>query len=78
MVYPLWVLILVIRPPKFDKWIRLKKKMRERTSAGTQGVVCCKKPAILLLTSSFVVASATVQYVMKNPLAEVKILITGG
>ncbi|MEO7841656.1 MAG: 2-phosphosulfolactate phosphatase [Anaerolineales bacterium] len=48
----------------------------QRTGAGTQGVVRCKK-ADILLAASFVVASSTIKYVSKLGLEEVTFVITG-
>jgi len=48
----------------------------QRTSAGTQGVVRCKN-ADVLLASSFVIASATVEYIQKFAPEKVTFVITG-
>ena len=48
----------------------------QRTGAGTQGAVRCKK-ADVLVAASFVVASSTIKYVSKLEPAEVTFVITG-
>ena len=48
----------------------------QRTSAGTQGVVCSRR-AEKLLASSFVCASATVRYLLHQAPADVTYVITG-
>jgi len=50
--------------------------MIQRTSAGTQGAVRCKK-ADVLLASSFVVASATAEYIRELAPETVTFVITG-
>ena len=49
----------------------------QRTSAGTQGVVLSTRASVLLATS-FVVASATVRYVMRISPQELTFVTTGG
>ncbi|MBL8090725.1 MAG: 2-phosphosulfolactate phosphatase [Anaerolineales bacterium] len=49
----------------------------QRTGAGTQGAVRCKN-ADLLLATSFVVAQATINYVLKLNPNEITFVITGG
>lgn len=49
----------------------------QRTGAGTQGAVRCKKAEVLLATS-YVVAQATINYVMKLKPNEITLVITGG
>lgn len=49
----------------------------QRTGAGTQGAVRCVN-ADILLASSFVVASATVKYVLKVAPPKITFVITGG
>jgi 2-phosphosulfolactate phosphatase len=49
----------------------------QRTSAGTQGVARSLN-ADVLLVASFVIASATVQYVLKSEPQELSFVITGG
>lgn len=49
----------------------------QRTGAGTQGAVRSKN-AELMLATSFVVASATIEYVLKFQPAEITFVITGG
>jgi 2-phosphosulfolactate phosphatase len=48
----------------------------QRTSAGTQGVVCSRR-ADLLLASSFVCARATVRYLLRHAPANITYVITG-
>ena len=48
----------------------------QRTGAGTQGAVRCRK-ADILIAASFVVASSTINYVSKLEPAEVTFVITG-
>jgi 2-phosphosulfolactate phosphatase len=48
----------------------------QRTSAGTQGVVCSRR-ADLLLASSFVCAGATVRYLLRHTQASITYVITG-
>lgn len=50
--------------------------MVHRTSAGTQGVVRCRR-AEVILAASFVVANATARYVRKLEVPEVTFVITG-
>ena len=52
------------------------RTMIHRTSAGTQGVVRSRE-AKIMLAASFVVASATAQYILKLGVAEVTFVITG-
>jgi 2-phosphosulfolactate phosphatase len=52
------------------------RRIIQRTSAGTQGVVRCTQ-AEALLTSSFVCAGATMRYLQKRPPASVTFVITG-
>lgn len=53
------------------------RQLAQRTSAGTQGVVRCVH-AEILLAASFVVASATVQFVRKTSPGQVTFVLTGG
>ncbi|HCR72764.1 MAG TPA: 2-phosphosulfolactate phosphatase [Anaerolineae bacterium] len=49
----------------------------QRTGAGTQGAVRCKNADVMLATS-FVVAQATINYVLKLDANEITFVITGG
>lgn len=49
----------------------------QRTGAGTQGAVRCKN-ADVMLAASFVVAQATINYVLKSNPNEITFVITGG
>ncbi len=49
----------------------------QRTGAGTQGAVRCKIADVMLATS-FVVAQATINYVLKSNPNEITFVITGG
>ncbi|MBL8098766.1 MAG: 2-phosphosulfolactate phosphatase [Anaerolineales bacterium] len=49
----------------------------QRTGAGTQGAVRCKNAEVMLATS-FVVAQATINYVLKLKPNEITFVITGG
>ncbi len=48
----------------------------QRTSAGTQGVVCSRR-AEMLLASSFVCARATVRYLLRHAPSNITYVITG-
>lgn len=52
------------------------RKMVQRTSAGTQGVVSCKHADQLIITS-FVVAEATVKYIVQLTPSQVSFIVTG-
>lgn len=63
-------------PAEVDGKSLTGKTLVQRTSAGTQGVVRCRG-AKILLASSFVVAGATVQYLLQKDPEEVTFLATG-
>ena|SRR5579872_4692607 len=52
------------------------KKLVQRTSAGTQGVVLCRN-ADVMLTASFAVAEATFRAILKDNPAKITFIITG-
>ena len=64
-------------PTQIRAWDLAGRHLVQRTGAGTQGVVRSVR-AELLLAASFVVASATVQYVRMSLLQDITFLTTGG
>lgn len=63
-------------PDDIQKCVLSDYKIVQRTSAGTQGVVSCRH-ADQLVIASFVVAEATLKYIMKLSPSHVSFIVTG-
>lgn len=63
-------------PSEFENISLKGKKLVQRTSSGTQGVVGCRNASRILI-ASFVVAEATIQRIFELKASSVSLIATG-